>query len=308
MGQLYLQYEFHFASAQLVLAMLGMGATLRGRDFMEVMRSPKGFGLGLFAVLVAGPFLAFGVGRLFGLEPGLATGLVLVAAVPGGTLSNLLTYFAHGNVALSVSLTATATAGCLVSTPIVLKLFATGLEDDTFVMPVGQVASDIVLFLLGPLGLGMALGSWLEARREQISRLAIRASLLVIVVMIVGATSAGRVDAGAYGGVALLAMFTFCGLLLLTGLCLGWAFSLPSGDVVTLGIETAFRNTGLAIMIKASVFPIRPGVADPFADQVLFIALLYGGFGIALTMLPLFAHRRMVRGAGIGKGTGVGTA
>ena len=144
MGNLYLQYEFYFASAQLVLAMLGMGATLRGRDFMEVVRSPKGFGLGLFAVLVAGPLLALGVGRLFGLEPGLATGLVLVAAVPGGTLSNLLTYFAHGNVALSVSLTATATVGCLASTPVVLRLFATGLEDGAFVMPVAKVASDIV--------------------------------------------------------------------------------------------------------------------------------------------------------------------
>ena len=90
-------------------------------------------------------------------------------------------------------------------------------------------------------------------------------------------------------------MFTFCGLLLLTGLGLGWAFSLPSEDVITVGIEAAYRNTSLAIMIKASLFPIRPGIADPFADQVLFIALLYGGFGMLLTMLPLFVHRRMVR-------------
>ncbi len=107
---------------------------------------------------------------------------------------------------------------------------------------------------------------------------------------------AGRVDAGAYGPTALVAMFVFCVLLLLAGLLLSKVLGLPHRDAVAIGIETSFRNTSLAILIKASLFPAVPGVPDPFADQVLFVALLYAGFSVGVVLLPLFIHRRMVSG------------
>ena len=81
--------------------MAGMGATLRPADFGAVFRAPRAFGVGYACVLFSSPFVALGVVHAFGLTGGIATGLVLVAAVPGGTLSNLLTYFARGNVALT---------------------------------------------------------------------------------------------------------------------------------------------------------------------------------------------------------------
>ncbi|MBW2419176.1 MAG: bile acid:sodium symporter [Deltaproteobacteria bacterium] len=296
MFETYLAYEYHFASLQLLLAMLGMGAALRMAEFVEVLRRPVGFAAGLTGVLVVGPLLALATRSLFDLEPGIAMGLMLIAAVPGGTLSNILTYFARGNIALSISLTGAATLGCLVTTPLVLRLFASELVESDFEMPVGRISLEIVAFLLLPLVLGLGVGHRFPAHQRAFSRWAIRASLAVIVVMIVGSLGAGRVDAGAYGSTALVAMLVFCALLLLAGMLLGGALRLPRRDVVAIGIETSYRNTSLAILIKASLFPAVPGQPDPFADQVLFVALLYAGFSVGVVMLPLLIHRRMTSG------------
>ncbi|MBW1886600.1 MAG: bile acid:sodium symporter family protein, partial [Deltaproteobacteria bacterium] len=79
MAEFYLQYEYHITSAQLIFAMLGMGVTLRPAAFMEILRFPKGFALGLSSVLIISPALALAIATLFELEPGIATGLILVA-------------------------------------------------------------------------------------------------------------------------------------------------------------------------------------------------------------------------------------
>ncbi len=293
MFEAYPRYEYHLASTQLVLAMLGMGFTLRPSDFAEVLRHPKGFIVGLLAVLVAGPCVALAVAKGFGLEAGIATGLVLVAAVPGGTLSNLLTYFAHGNVALSIALTGTATLGCLLTTPLVLRLAAGPFIEGEVVMPVGRIALEIVALLLLPLVVGMTVGSRSAQRRERLSRLFIRASLAVVIAMVIGAAGAGRVSAGEYGAAALLAMLGFAVTLAGLGFAASWLVRLPRRDGVAIGIEACYRNTSLAILIKASVFPAVPGVADPFADQIFFVALLYAGFALLVSLPPLLIHRRM---------------
>jgi BASS family bile acid:Na+ symporter len=274
-----------------VLAMLGMGATLRPHDFVEVVRDPRGFALGISCVLVLSPVYALAVGHGFGLAPGLVTGLVLVAAVPGGTFSNILTFFARGNVALSIALTGAATFGCLVTTPLVLSLLAP-VGGRSAEMPTGRIALEISAFLLLPLLSGMILGAHLESARARFSRLCIRASVGVIVVMVVGAASADRVDAGAYGLVVPVAMLVFSVGLMLAGLGASRAIGLPGRDAVAIGIETSFRNTSLALLIKASVFPAVAGVADPFADQVFFVAILYAALAMVVAMPPLFLHRR----------------
>ncbi len=290
----YLLYEYHFASAQLILAMLGMGATLRFADFLEVIRFPKAFTLGLLCVLLWSPILAVTLTHFLQLQPGIATGLVLVGAVPGGTMSNILTYFARGNVPLSISLTGVATTACLVTTPLILKFFAQAEGNTNFEMPAQRIAAEITFFLLVPLLLGMFLGSRYDDKRDAIAKQAIRASIGVILIMIVGSSGAGRIDAAAYGGEVLLSMFLFCLLLLTTGYLFSLGLRLSSRDAITVGIETSYRNTSLAILIKASLFPAIPGVPDPFADQVFFVALLYGGFGLVLVVPSILLYRRFI--------------
>jgi BASS family bile acid:Na+ symporter len=292
-GDFYLQHEYSIASAQLVLAMLGMGATLAPQDFANVARMPRGFVLGLVCVLVVGPVLAVAVGRVFTLEPGITTGLVLIAAVPGGVMSNVLTYFARGNVALSIAMTGTAAFVCLVTTPLVLELFGSSTGSDVD-MPAGRIAMEITILLLLPLLAGMTAGGRFPSHRARIAKYAIRASMALVVLMAAGAIAADRIEAGAYGSRTLVAMLCFSVLLFIVAWTASRLARLPDRDAVAIGIEAAFRNTSLAVLIKASVFPALPGTADPFADQVLFVALLYGGIAMLVVLGPLFRHRRLV--------------
>ena len=292
MGDLYLQHEYAITSGQLVFAMLGMGFTLRAEAFMEVMRAPKGFALGLLSVLVLSPSLAVLTSMAFGLEAGIATGLVLVAAVPGGTMSNILVYFAKADVPLSIALTAVATTGCLVTTPIVLQVFAGSVIEGEVQMPGARIALEILFFLLIPLGSGMLLGKRFDARREELSRFFIRASLLMIGLIVVGSAAADRIDPGQQTGQVVAAVLFFSFGLFAIGFGLLRLGGLSAPAAVAAGIETSYRNISLGLLVKASVWPAREGIPDAFADQVFFVVLFYGAVALVTSLPPLFLHRR----------------
>src|SRR5262249_43480061 len=120
----YAEYEYFLAQIQLVLFMLGMGATLRPADFARIAFRPRSLLVGAACQFLLAPFLAVLLNRCWNLEPGLAVGLILIAAMPGGQMSKLFTYLAHGNVALSITLTALGTVGSLVTVPLLLELLA----------------------------------------------------------------------------------------------------------------------------------------------------------------------------------------
>ncbi len=293
MGDFYLQYEYHITSGQLIFAMLGMGATLRAQAFMAVMRAPLGFALGLFSVLVLSPMLAIATARVFGLEAGIATGLVLVAAVPGGTMSNIITHFAKADVPLSISLTAVATTGCLITTPIVLQVFAGSVIEGEVSMPGARIALEIVFFLLIPLALGMLIGRRFDAQRDSISRVFIRLSLALIGLIVIGSTAAGRIDPANQTTEVVAGVVVFSFALFLAGFALLRLGGRPATAAVAAGIETSYRNISLALLVKASVWPVQKGVPDPFADQVFFVVIFYGAVALITALPPLFIHRRI---------------
>ena len=101
MGAIYLQYEYWFAAIQLILAMLGMGATLTMSDFKNVLNQPTAFNYGTLIQLLLVPVIAYIFIRSAGLTGGVAIGIALIAAIPGGTTSNIFTYMAKGNIPLS---------------------------------------------------------------------------------------------------------------------------------------------------------------------------------------------------------------
>jgi BASS family bile acid:Na+ symporter len=300
-GGFYVEHEYWFAATQLFLAMLGMGATLRVVDFVAVLRVPTGIGVGLFTQLVCVPLLALAIARLLDVPPGVAVGLFLVAAVPGGTISNVLTYLARGNAALSIALTAVSTLGCLVTAPILMQIFAAEHLSDAFEMPVARVSREIAFTLLGPLGLGMLFGARYDALRLPFSRWCIRGSLFVILMMVIGGASAGRIDPGAYGWVAPAAILALCVAGMNAGMLLCRGLGLPPRDRIAIGIEAGVRNTNLALLIKASVFPAAPGVVDPIGDGAFFVALLYGGIALPVVLTPLLIHRRLEGAIGRGR-------
>lgn len=277
MFDFYVQHEYWFAAAQLILAMLGMGATLAPADFGRVAADPRGFTVGMLLQVLAVPLIAYLFILMIGGSPGLAVGLAICASIPGGTVSNIFTYFARGHVALSISLTAFATLACLITTPIVLGLLITQYLPADFEMPAARIATEIGWCLLLPLGLGMGVLRLMPKFAPHFSKWCIRGSLFVILLIVIGALGAGRLDFEAFGLVNIGWVALFISLLATLSYWLPRLLGNSISDMIAIHIEITVRNTNLGLLIKASLFPAAVGVADPVGDHALFTILLYGG-------------------------------
>src|SRR5262245_57882915 len=139
MFQSYPQYEHLLAQMQLICLMLGTGATLSPGDFWRILRRPKYLLVGAVGQYVLTPLLAVALSRWFDAAPGIAVGLILVAAMPGGTLSKVFTLAAKGNVALSITMTAAGTLAAVVTVPLLLRLLAAEHIPAGFSMPVADI-------------------------------------------------------------------------------------------------------------------------------------------------------------------------
>jgi BASS family bile acid:Na+ symporter len=287
----YPRYEHLLASLQLAFAMLGMGAVLAPRDFVPVVRAPRALAVGLGVQLVAAPLLATLLGSALPVPAGIAAGLVLVAAVPGGTMSNVVTYLGRGNIALSISLTAVTTVGSLATTPALLRLLIGSHLPPSFEMPTGRIAFEIGVTLLLPLLAGMLFGIRVPEWRAGFSRWCIRISIGVILLLAVGAGGSGRLDPRAYGVAGLAAVALACLAFQLAAYAACWLARLGPRDRLALAIEVTIRNTNLAILVKASLFPATRGL-DPIGDGMFFVALLYGGVALLAATPPVALGRR----------------
>ena len=296
MFDLYIQYEYWFAAAQLGLAMLGMGATLRVRDFTAIARDPRGVIIGMVLQLIAVPALAALFLTVFELDPGVAIGLALCAAIPGGTMSNVFTFLGRGHVALSIGLTGVTTIACLLTTPIILRLLIAQHMPADFVMPAAQIAREIALILLLPLVLGMLCLRLMPAIAPTLSRTCIRGSVFIILLILIGATGSGRVDLVRFGSYNLMIVLLFMLLLASMSLLLPRLLKVNRPDTTAINIEVTVRNGNLGLLIKASLFPALVGVADPVGDNVLFTVLVYGGAALLVGVGQIYLHRYLNRG------------
>jgi BASS family bile acid:Na+ symporter len=295
MGEFYVQYEYWFASFQLVMAMLGMGATLTARDFSDVISRPRSVSIGLAVQILIVPIVAFGFLRVLGLDGGLAIGIALLAAIPGGTTSNIFTFFARGNSALSISITGLTTIACLVTTPLILTALISESLPAGFSMPTGQIVVEIALTLLLPLGLGMAYLYMYPAPAAIVSRWCIRASLFGILLIVVGSASAGRLDLEAFGLGNVQLVVAFALLLAATGWLAPRLFRLARRDSTAIEFEVIVRNTNLGVMLKASLFPAAAGANAALGDTVLFTVLLYGGLQLLIAPVLIRIYSRKNR-------------
>ena len=282
--------------------MLGMGATLQVRDFIAVVARPLALGLGLVIQLALVPL--FGWVLLTATSPsvGMAVGLALCAAIPGGTMSNVFTFLARGHVALSIALTAVSSFACLVTTPIVLALLIGKLVPGEFDMPAAKIALEITLILMVPLLIGMGVLSVWPNGSARFSKICIRTSIFVIVLIVIGAAGAGRIDMEKFAGGDIAIMLVFLVGLAAFSWLVARLFGLNRADSTAINIEVTFRNTNLGLLIKASLFPAAVGVADPVGDMVLFTVLLYGGLALPFAAGLVFLHGRANRRQAVSEG------
>jgi len=291
MGAFYVEYEYWFAVFQLVMAMFGMGATLTARDFRDVVREPRAVSLGLVVQIVLVPLAAFVFLRALGVQGGVAIGLALIASIPGGTTSNIFTFFARGNSALSISITGLTTLACLLTTPLILTALINDSLPGDFTMPTGQIVTEIAFTLLLPLALGMLYLYLYPRSAVGVSKWCIRASLLGIALIVVGSVAAERLNLEAFGtdNVVLVVLFTL--VMVATGWLSPRLLRLSRPDSTAIEFEVIVRNTNLGVLLKASLFPASAAATGQLGDSVLFTLLLYGGLQLIVAPILIKLYR-----------------
>lgn len=302
MFDFYVQNEYWFAAIQLSLAMLGMGATLALSDFNEVVRRPKGFSIGIGLQLILVPCIAYVFINSLDMHPGVAAGIAICAAVPGGAVSNIFTHIARGHTALSIALTSATAIACLVTTPLILDVLVSEFLPAGFEMPAGRIATDIAFCLLLPLMCGMLFLKYLPDSAATFSKWCIRASLFTIVLIVVGALGAGRIDLPTLGINNFLLIAAFLALLTLIAGLIPRLFKLSSDQCSAINIEVSVRNINLGVLIKASLFPAVVGIDDPIGDMALFTLLLFGGLELLAGLaIVLWSKRELSNSASLSK-------
>jgi len=243
------------------IIMLGMGMTMTVDDFKGVLQSPKAVLIGVVAQFVVMPGLAFVLCKLFNLAPEIAVGVILVGCCPGGTASNVITYMAKGNVALSVACTSVSTLLAPVLTPAIFYLLASQwLKIDAASMFIS-----ILQVVLLPIVVGLILRTWLKRQVESYIQVMPLVSVIAIVA-IVAAIIGGSKAAIFQSGLLILAVVVLHnGLGYLLGFTAARFFKLPYADSKAIAVEVGMQNSGLGVALAAVHFAASPITAVPSA-------------------------------------------
>jgi bile acid:Na+ symporter, BASS family len=256
--------------------MLGMGLNLSPNDFRLVFQRPKGILIGIFLQWILMPLLALAMAYALGFYhhfPFIYAGLVLICACPGGVTSNLMTYYAKGDLALSVSLTSLSTVMALFFTPFLLALFSANIPDID--VPAGLIVQTIVGLVLVPLMLGMFIrGKWLSfAKRATpfFSALGIFALLMVIGVGII--TNAEKfADTERYSLLFYLMVVSLSLLGMLLAAVFPRLFKIDNYQARAISLEVGLRNSTLAITIALLIQDLM----GDFHSSMFVTTAIYG--------------------------------
>jgi len=286
--ELFRQYESALAAAQLVLAMLGMGAMLRGSDFAGMLTHRTAIVLVLLLQFVIAPLVAAAMAHFLPLPPGIAFGIVLLAVMPSGALSNLFTHLGGGNMALSITATIASTLLCLIATPWLLKLLAGWAIAGGIQMPVSAVVQDVSLYLLIPMLVGMGVRKRFVTHATRFSNWMVRSSMVVLLIIVFGSLKSGRIEVWEHGWtVPVLLIGCAIGQYAMTQLVTRIAGLSPT-DCYTLAIEVSIRNGNLAILLSGTLFAGATVAEAPISAGALYVALFYGGAALVLAILGIW--------------------
>jgi solute carrier family 10 (sodium/bile acid cotransporter), member 2 len=279
--------ETRLLGLMMAVIMLGMGASLTFRDFLIAFRKPKGVLVGLVCQYGIMPFLGYLLAVLLGLPPALAVGLILMGCMPGGTTSNIFTYFSKGVLALSIMMTSVSTLAAVVLVPMLIQFYSglAGISGE-FVIPAANVAQVLVVLLV-PTVLGMVLRKVNPNVGATIELIGGMLGVFVILFLIVSwvprnyqllLTTPWPVYFAAVG----LGLF---------GMALGFGLSklLRQDDnrSRTISLETGIQNGPLAVLIVTLTF------TGEMQQQVLLIPVLYSLFIVLTSTAVTLWYRRL---------------
>lgn len=264
-----------------------MIAVGHGLTFSELRRSVTDYRAVIGATtgqLVLLPLVATIIALVLKPPPTIVAGLVLVAACPGGTVSNFYACLARANSALSVTLTAVS---CLLSFLTVPALVAAGfffwLDDQPeIVIPPATMSLQLLILVVLPIGIGMGLRRWRQSRVETRDLLLRRCSLGALVALVSYIVYDQRISVVSDLGPLVLVAVSFTALAMTTGYCLAWITGRPIADRLTYLIEFSCRNLALVTVVAVTTLG-RPDLVS-FAAVLLLVQ--------AVVMLSMIWFRR----------------
>lgn len=284
-------FSQYMLPATLAFIMVGMGLSLTRRDFLNIIKNPKGLGIGLLAQMLLLPALAFLITLIIpGLSPELKVGIVLLAACPGGATSNLVNYLINSNLALSVSITTVNSFLTQFTIPILVSL-ALGAymnQDASIHLPFWETLIQILLITVIPAAIGIYI-------RRRWARFAdkVRKPLKYIMTALLAVAMVGaiflenneniNIPIRDYWRVVPLTLLLNVGGMIGSFYTAKY-FKLDLKSQATISVEVGLQNTALAIAVATGPYMLNnPAIAIPAAVYALFSFFTTAAFGLLVS-------------------------
>jgi len=267
----------------LAFIMFALGLGLTGADFLRVIKQPRDFFVGALSQVILLPVIAFILVKIWPIAPELAIGVMIIAAAPGGVTSNLLTSFAKGDVALSISLTAIISLICVFTIPFIV-LTSVDLLDVSGVDPnisLVSMSRDMFLIVTVPVILGMILRKISYGITSKLEPIAKKISIALFILVLLGAIAAERENVASYFAQAGLITFVLNVVMMFVAYYIAQLLASGTKQKKCITIECGLQNGTLAIFVATSIFgggmyviPAATYSLIMFATSLIFVYLV----------------------------------
>ena len=272
-----------FLPLALAFIMFVLGLGLTGNDFLRVVKQPRDFFVGAFSQIILLPIIAFILVKIWPISPELAIGVMIIAAAPGGVTSNLLTSFAKGDVALSVSLTAIISLLCVITIPFIVLTSVGLLADSSITQDISLIgmARDMFLIVTVPVILGMLFRGFASGMALSFEPIAKKISTVLFVLVLLGAIAAERENVVSYFAQAGLITLVLNVVMMVVAYLVAQSLASGTKQKKCITIECGLQNGTLAIFVATSIFgggmyviPAATYSLIMFATSLIFVFLV----------------------------------
>ena len=245
-----------FLPLALAFIMFALGLGLAGADFLRVFKKPKDFFVGALSQIILLPIIAFILVKLWPISPELAIGVMIIAAAPGGVTSNILTSFAKGDVALSISLTAVISLLSVITVPFVIatSLGFLGSENVSQNVSLASMAVSMFLIVTVPVIIGILFRKFLSNAAIKFEPLAKKISIVLFVIVLLGAILAEKDNIVSYFADAGLITLALNVIMMIVAFYVAQLLATGNAQKKCIAIECGLQNGTLAIFVGTTLF------------------------------------------------------